>query len=385
MHPWFHLVSHTGLPFRFSLEESRIPRRRAPAGYCEKNSRRSDQGQQPGQQPADRRQAVARRRLVYGFAGLYVLDNFGAFLIGQRDQTGFFQRAAEAGDAFTEEVQGELLQAGHYADVIAFHVEEDRARYRILAGQDGVDRRGHARHGGYLEAVAVGFVEAEAEYPQGVALCLQAGQGLGVVAGDFNNASVRAQGAAGGFAGVAVERLDLVEGFTTGVDHVQIVHFARAVVVGRDGQDDFLIRQAGVDFAPAGVGIGHQLAVLRYLGSLRREDVLRLQFERAGIGARGKHDAVVTEFHFDHLLDTLAFTGFDFSGRNGTRSIGDVDGVHTDAGAELTHTATGAAGADDRGAELGVGVAELFGDDGSKRQYGGRTRRLNGFAGQGLG
>src|SRR5690606_20714855 len=167
------------------------------------------------------------------------------------------------------------------ADVLALHVEEQRTRNRILAGGDGLERRRDARHGGDLQRVAVLVVEAQTEDADGVRVGLQAGQRLGVVAGDLDD-NVLAQRKAGSLESLFFH-LRHAGVLAALVDDALLEHFAGAVVGSRDGDGDRLARQRLVDFVPGGVRVVDQLAVDRNLGGNRLEDVYRLEIGRAHV------------------------------------------------------------------------------------------------------
>src|SRR5690606_286492 len=84
------------------------------------------------------------------------------------------------------------------ADVLTLDVEEQRTADRIFAGSNGFQRRGDTVNSGNLQRVAVLVVEGEAEDTDSVGIGGQAGQGLGVVTGDFDD-NVLTEGGFDGF------------------------------------------------------------------------------------------------------------------------------------------------------------------------------------------
>ncbi len=194
--------------------------------------------------------------------------------------------------------------------MLTLDVEEQRTRYRILAGADGLQARRHAVDGGHLQTVTVLVIEAQTEDAHRIGLGIQSRQGLGVVTGDLDDATVAAQVVAG----IA---LDLGVTVAAGVQHLLLEDLTRAVVGGRDDQYDLLVGQIGVDLGPAGIGVGDQLAVLGDLGGGSGEDVLRGQSELTAVGARGEDDAVIAEHDLEHLVDAVGSAVLELAGTNG--------------------------------------------------------------------
>src|SRR5690606_19582026 len=104
-------------------------------------------------------------------------------------------------------------------------------------------------------------------------------------------------------------------------------------------------------------------------------------------GGRSEDDAVEAELHFADVGYAGGDAGLSFGIAHRTGGIGDVDGVATDALAELLEATAGAARADHRHLEFGEGGAVFLGDDRGEGQPGGRAGDLNGVArlGEGAG
>jgi hypothetical protein len=152
------------------------------------------------------------------------------------------------------------------------------------------------------------------------------------------------------------------------------------VVGARDGQRDGLVGQRRVDLGPLGVGVVDQGAINRNLGSNGLVDLDRGQGEVRTTGSRGEHDAIIAELDFADVGHASGGASFELAVLDLARGIGDVDGVVSDAFAELLEAATGAARADDRGLELGESSAEFFSHDRGEGQDGRRTGDLDGVA-----
>src|SRR5690606_10862423 len=146
-----------------------------------------------------------------GLAVRKILQNRSRLLSRGRDQTSAFKRTAGACHAFGKEELDILFDARNRTDMLALHVEEQRARHGIFTGGDGLQRRRYTGNGGNLERVAVLVVEAQAEDANGVRIALKTSKRFGVVAGDFHH-NVLTDGEAGFFGSVSRKLCS----FTTG-------------------------------------------------------------------------------------------------------------------------------------------------------------------------
>src|SRR3546814_15602636 len=104
-----------------------------------------------------------------------------------------------------------------------------------------------------------------------------------VVLAGLDEGAVLAHAAADLFHACLLERLDLLEGAAALVHDQLDEGVAGAAGRRRAEHLDLDIREAGVDLAPLGVGVGANLAVLRHLGSQSQED----QIGRAAWRGRG--------------------------------------------------------------------------------------------------
>src|SRR5215217_1428132 len=114
-------------------------------------------------------------------------QNFSGLFGRLRDQASSFEGATGARDAFRQEELNVFFDARDGADVLALHVEEQRAGDRVFASGDGVVGRNNAVDGRNLEGVLVLVVERQTKHADGVGVRGQASQGLGVVGREIDN------------------------------------------------------------------------------------------------------------------------------------------------------------------------------------------------------
>src|SRR3546814_6857437 len=109
-----------------------------------------------------------------------------------------------------------------------------------------------------------------------------------VIAG-LDEGAVLAHAAADLFHACLLERLDLLEGAAALVHDQFDEGVAGAAGRRRAEHLDLDIREAGVDLAPLGVGVGDNLAVLRHLGSQCQEELLLGHVEHLALARSEEH------------------------------------------------------------------------------------------------
>ena len=150
------------------------------------------------------------------------------------------------------------------------------------------------------------------------------------------------------------------------------------------------VRQVLVDVRPLLVGVGDQLAVDDHFGGEAEIEILRRELQVGIAAVGGEDDAVIADLDFLDFGDAGGLAGLQLAVLDLARSIGDVDRVRANALAEFLEARAGAAGFDDRGLEVGEGLAEGFRDDLGVGKNGGRAGNLDlvasgGSAGKGDG
>ena len=270
-------------------------------------------------------------------------------------------------------------------------VKEQRARHRIIAGRDRVDRGHHPIHRRDLQLVGVVLIKRQAEHADRGLVGGDARQGLGVIAVDVHRNAIGAQGKAprqrvlllGILIGTGRGRQEQViaaHGLAARFQHLDVEHFARAVLGAGNEGHDVLRGQARVHVGPGSGAVCDQSAILDGLRGQGTPDIRRGQREIGARDVAGKDDAVIAKAHFHDLGHAIGIAQIDVRLLDAAGGIGDIDGRFAQAFTQLLAPGTRPAALDDRRVERAL-LAKGFGHDGGIGQNGRRTGNLQLVAG----